>query len=126
MSNCVPIPSSFSKPLPLLSISASGQVAQQYIFWVSNGRQFVRNYVHPAHTCSPAQCRNRKRFAFAVSTWQSLSNSEKQRWHVIGADKRPPVTSLNAFITDFIKTSTLNFTCSPSELSLCQTPPGDR
>ena len=88
---------------PCLSARATGQVYKQWVFYIYQGQQRVRRYLVPSDPKTPPQLSLRAKFAAGVKAWQNLSQSDKLYWRRVGVRKKEPITSLNAFLSAWMR-----------------------
>lgn len=98
-------PDPYDTKHPLFSFRASGQVNKEKVFYVRAGRQCVRSYIIPTDPKTPPQRSWRLKFKEGVAAWHNLSTAEKLFWRRIGVRKKEPITSLNAFLSWWMKTA---------------------
>lgn len=80
-----------------------GQIAKTWIFRMHKGRQDVYPYRVPIDPKAPAVLANRSKWATGVKAWHNLSDCDKFYWDKIGVRKKEPITSLNAFMSAWMK-----------------------
>lgn len=80
-----------------------GQIAKTWVFRIHKGRQDVYPYSIPKNPKTALQQANRAKWAAGVKAWHNLSESDKLHWHRIGVRKKYPITSLNAFISAWMR-----------------------
>lgn len=98
----IPVP--ISKAMLLsLGIRFSGQVYKYWRCYVLNGKQVVVRYVVPNDPKSIAQVALRSKWAAGVQAWHNLSQSDKLHWRRVGVRKKYPITSLNAWMSAWMK-----------------------
>lgn len=81
---------------PLLSFSASGQIAKTQVFSSWKGVPYVRRYVVPANPRSTEQTYTRDAFAWINSVWKVAPADFRSAWTLFA--KGQPLTDRNAFI----------------------------
>jgi len=98
------VPPPISKELLLsLGLRFSGQVYKYWVCYVYRGEQRIRRYVVQPPPNSPAQLKLQSKFAAGVKSWQNLPDSAKLYWRRIGVRWKRPVTSLNAYMSAWMK-----------------------
>ena len=101
---CPELPEPISKALlRSLGLRLYGQVYKYWICWEWRGGQRIRRYVVPYDPKSPSQVALRSKFAAGVLAWQNLSESAKLYWRFVGVRKEKPITSLNAFLSAWMR-----------------------
>lgn len=80
-----------------------GQVYKYWVGYIRQGKQCFRRYIIPPDPKTPAQIAIRSKWAAGVHAWHALSPDEKIRWRDIGVRKLKPITSLNAFMSAWMK-----------------------
>lgn len=81
---------------PLMSLDASGSVADTITFSKWKGRNYVRQLVIPANPQTGLQVGQRAAFKFLTQVWASLSATIQARWATLAAPKS--ITPLNEMI----------------------------
>jgi len=81
---------------PLMSLSASGTVANTIVFSTWKGRPYVREHVVPHNPKTAGQIGVRANFAGCVALYKALSDGNKALWTAQG--KITSTTGLNAMI----------------------------
>jgi len=81
---------------PLLSWSASGQIAQTQVYSEWKGRPYVRRYVIPANPNTPAQASTRRAFQFLSAMWGFMPGSATGAWELYAQNSR--FTATNGWI----------------------------
>lgn len=87
---------------PLLSFSASGQIAKTLVAYTWHGINCVRAYIIPRDPRTPAQLIQRTAITLATQAWKLYITHEKTRigWtHYAASDPRP-LTGYNAAISN--------------------------
>jgi len=98
------LPPPISKELFLaLSARSSGQVYKYWVAYISHGKQCVRRYFIPTNPKTPAQTQIRNKWAAGVQAWKNLSQSDKLYWRRVGVRKKHPITSINAWMSAWMK-----------------------
>jgi len=86
---------------PLMSLDASGTVADSITFSKWKGRAYVRSRVIPANPKTGKQTGMRSMIAFLSQQWQSLADTDKSSWVTIAKQKNVSpfnqYTGTNAF-----------------------------
>lgn len=105
---------------PLLSFSASGQIAKTQVYSRWKGRPYVRRYAIPANPNTVAQQATRSTFAWLNGIWRYYPTAARSAWALYAVSRQ--FTDRNAFIkqnlADLIGQADLtNLTISPSALS---------
>jgi len=80
---------------PLMSLSASGTIADALTFRTQNGRAVVHKKMKPRLRQSQAQQERQAIYAGICSTWNTLSELEKSLWTAQGAFTN--ITGFNAY-----------------------------
>lgn len=88
---------------PLLSMSASGQIAKTQVYASWKGVDYARKYVIPSNPKSSGQTETRGAFYWAVQVWKLMPAIVQAAW--TAAAKGQPMTDRNMFIASIIKTS---------------------
>lgn len=70
---------------PLMSLDASGSVADTITFSKWKGRNYVRQTVTPANPKSAGQTSNRSMFGFLAAIWKTLTGLSQGTWDAAGA-----------------------------------------
>lgn len=86
-----------------LGIRFHGQVYKYWICQMSHGTQQVRRYSIPPDPKTLAQLELRSKWAAGVQAWHNLSGSDKLHWRRIGVRKKRPITSLNAWMSAWMR-----------------------
>ena len=86
-----------------LGVRFHGQVFKYWICRVHRGIQLIYRYVVPPDPKTLAQVELRSKWAAGVQAWHNLSDSDKLKWRRIGVRKLRPITSLNAFMSAWMK-----------------------
>lgn len=81
---------------PLLSFSASGQIAKTQVYSTWKGRPYVRRYVIPGDPNSAGQQLTRNTFSFLNRLWQYLPAGALGAWSLYGENSR--FTARNGFM----------------------------
>jgi len=82
---------------PLLSLDASGKVADAIVFSKWKGRNYVRSLVKPANPRSGGQVSMRAMMKFLSQQWDGLSTADKATWEA-RADQSI-VSPFNAYVS---------------------------
>lgn len=82
---------------PLLSWSASGQIASTQVYAEWKGRPYVRQYVIPSNPNSVAQQLTRNTFKFLNNLWKYLPAGAVEAWALYAVNKR--YTSRNGWLS---------------------------
>ncbi len=98
------VPPPISKEMLLsLGIRLHGTVYKYWICYVVKGKQYIRRYgkegLKDPWWTSPWQIK----FAAGVKAWKNLNNSDKLYWRLIGILKKKPITSINAFVSAWMR-----------------------
>lgn len=98
------VPPPISKELLLsLGLRFHGQVYKYWVCQISHGVQQVRRYSIPPDPKTAPQLALRSKWAAGVKAWHNLSDSDKLYWRRVGVRKKEPITSLNAFMSAWMK-----------------------
>jgi len=81
---------------PLLSLGASGQIAQTQVYSTWKGRPYVRRYVIPANPQSSEQTLTRNTFDWLQSVWRYMPSGALAAWNAYADTNR--FTAPNGFI----------------------------
>jgi len=81
---------------PLLSLDASGKVADALVFSKWKGRNYVRALVRPSNPKSGGQTGMRVMFKFLSQNWATLSTSSKATWAALA--EAAAVAPFNSFM----------------------------
>lgn len=81
---------------PLLSLSASGAIANTLVYGKWKGRNYARGYAVPAKKRSPAQLRTRSVFTWVMDVWVSAPTILKAPFHL--SAEGIPKTGENVFM----------------------------
>jgi hypothetical protein len=81
---------------PLLSFSASGQIANSQVYSSWKGRPYVRRYAIPANPQSTEQTITRSLFSWLNNVWKFYPGSAVEAWDAYADSLR--ITNRNAFI----------------------------
>jgi hypothetical protein len=105
---------------PLLSFSASGQIAKTQVYSSWKGRPYVRRYTIPANPNSSDQQLTRNTFRWLTNLWKFMPGSATDAWKLFADSSR--ITDRNAWIKLNNgplreETDLLNMTISPSARS---------
>ena len=86
-----------------LGIRFHGQVYKYWVGYVRLGKQCFRRYweINGGHTEHLSFWKDK--FRQGVKAWHNLSDFDKLYWHRVGARKLKPITSLNAFLSAFMR-----------------------
>jgi len=98
------VPPPITKEMLLsLGLRFHGQVYKYWVCQMSHGGQQVRRYVLVPYPGTPAQLVITSKWAAGVQAWKNLSDSDKLFWRRIGVRWNEPVTSINAFMSAWMK-----------------------
>lgn len=97
---------------PLMSFSASGQIAKALVFMKWKGLNTVRQHVVPANPRSAAQLVQRGYFEDAVDEWHETkyNAADIAAWNRYAATLEDPMSGFNAFVREFL---TIQLTAVP-------------
>jgi hypothetical protein len=89
---------------PLLSFTASGQVAQTLVYFPWKGLDVVRSYVRPANPNTAGQQTQRGYFADAVADWHDigLDAVDVAAWNRYASSLTLAMSGFNAFVRDHV------------------------
>lgn len=82
---------------PLMSLDASGSIADAIVFSKWKGRNYVRRHVVPANPKSGGQVGVRSMFKFLAQNWDGLTDEQKADWLTRAAVTN--VSPFNAFMS---------------------------
>jgi len=102
---------------PLLSLGASGQIAQTQVYSTWKGRPYVRRYVVPANPQSAEQTLTRNVFDWLQNVWRYMPSGALAAWNAYADTNR--FTATNGFIKQNLpglreETDLQNFVPSPA------------
>lgn len=105
---------------PLLSFSASGQIAKTQVYSRWKGRPYVRRYAIPSNPNTTAQQSVRNTFKWLNFVWRYYPDAAKAAWALYALSRQ--ITDRNAFIkqnlaTLEVDTDLNNMIMSPAALS---------
>jgi len=86
---------------PLLSLKASGRLADGPVYSSWNGRPYAKSYSVPTDPNTAKQQSQRLIFSFLTTAWPQLSEAEQNTWSELA--KRHRITSANAFLKHNLK-----------------------
>lgn len=89
--------------LKSLAFRLSGQVYKYWVCFVWRGQQRVRRYWEHDLDPSPWTTASQAKFAAGVKAWQNLSHDDNLKWRRVGARKKEPITSINAFLSAWMR-----------------------
>lgn len=93
-----------SKELLLsLGVRLHGQVYKYWICYVVKGKQYCRRYGNEGLKDPWWLSSYQTKFAAGVAAWHDLLDSDKLKWRRIGVKKKEPITSLNAFLSAWMR-----------------------
>jgi len=83
---------------PLLSLAASGKIANTLVASVWKGVPYMRQYVVPANPNTPAQSTHRACFTAAVAAWRSYLTGApiREDWRVFAGIQSGSMSNFNA------------------------------
>lgn len=81
---------------PLLSLGASGQIANTQVYSTWKGRPYVRRYVIPANPQSSEQTLTRNTFNWLQNVWRYMPSGALDAWNAYANTNR--FTAANGFI----------------------------
>ncbi len=81
---------------PMMSLAASGTLANTIVFSTWKGRPYVRERVIPSNPKSGGQVGRRAMFTFLTQGWAALSTVEKATWETL-ADQ-DTISPFNAYV----------------------------
>lgn len=89
---------------PLLSFSASGQIAKALVYFTWKGIGVVRQHVIPANPQTPLQDIQRGYFGDAVDEWHDTkyTASDVAAWNRYAAILAKPMSGFNAFVKQWL------------------------
>ncbi len=87
----------------LRSLSAKGQVAKTWIYWVSQGKQFRRAYKIPVNPQTPRQQSKRGFFFHYKQYWSELSDNEKSNYNKTAMSIKQGWQGENYFLQKWMK-----------------------
>ena len=88
---------------PLLSISASGKIADSIVFGKWKGVKYARAYMAPPYNPqSSAQTAQRTKFSAAVALWQGKDASVKSDWNARAQALGYNMSGFNFFVQQYI------------------------
>ena len=102
---------------PLLSFSASGQIAKSMVFSRWKGRPYVRRYVIPSNPQSAAQTATRTVFAWGNAVWKLAPTLFQAPWDLFATGQ--VLTGRNAMLSSVVRNLR-----SQTDLSLMEFSPG--
>lgn len=102
---------------PLLSFSASGQIAKSMVFSRWKGRPYVRRYVVPSNPQSTAQTATRTVFAWGNAVWKTAPTLFQAPWDLFATGQ--VLAGRNAMLSSVV--SNLR---SQTDLALMEFSPG--
>jgi len=85
------------------AVSLRGQVAHEWVYYVSYGRQLRRSYVVPFDPKTISQHTQRAKFFVARQWWNELTPAEKQSYADEAKARRLSLTGYNLFLRAKIK-----------------------
>ena len=86
-----------------ITLSASGQIAKQYIYWEHNGEKFKRPYVVPTDPQTDEQLIQRLKFLIASFKWGELTENEKIFYNNKAKVSGKAQTGYNYYLSETIK-----------------------
>lgn len=86
-----------------INIATHGQIGKNYIYWVSEGRQFKRVYKIPADPKTFKQRTQRNKFIVATQMWNALTTEQQKEWDEKVKKTQYIMTGYNYFIREKIK-----------------------
>jgi hypothetical protein len=101
---------------PLLSVDASGKIADTIVFSRWRGKKYVRQWVVPANPNTAAQQTQRAYMTTAINSWvQSIGASAQQAWRDYQAGQE--LSGANEYVSRHIKAALAALT-----IRYCNTP----
>lgn len=82
---------------PLMSMDASGSLANAMVFSKWKGRNYVRQLVTPANPRKPAQVGVRSMFKFLAQEWAGLGDAPQDSWE--GRADQTTISPFNAYMS---------------------------
>jgi hypothetical protein len=82
---------------PLMSLTASGSIAQTLTMLRQSGRNIAKRKSAPTGAPTTAQLERRAQYRARATGWSALSPTEQDGWRDIGAPRR--ITGFNAWMS---------------------------
>lgn len=110
---------------PLMSLSASGSLADTITFANWKGRDYVREYFVPANPNSATQVNVRTAWTLLVAKWQSLSAPEILGWDTYAEAFK--MSGFNKFVSRGMDAymDQLGSSTTPASVLISNDPPGE-
>lgn len=86
---------------PMMSLDASGTLANAITFAKWKGRNYVRERIIPSNPKSGAQTGRRAMFSFLAKGWQALATADQASWDTLGDDLI--ASPFNGFVSSNMK-----------------------
>ncbi len=86
---------------PMMSLDATGTLADSVTFSKWKGRQYARERVIPSNPRSDAQIGRRAMFSFLAQQWQTLGDAEQATWQDLA--EQLVASPFNAFLSTNIR-----------------------